>query len=119
MDIQAFVAEFAVETLQVAVLHGFTWVDEIEGNVVFIGPDIERLPGKLRAIIQRDSLGRAVPKDELIQQALDALMVDPPELAPEQQIEASLAPARSFCRQPSQALTHPCFIGADTSLVAW
>jgi len=68
VDIEAFVAELAIEALQVAVLHRPPRLDEIQLDVVFVGPDVERLPGELGAVIQRDPLGGAVPEEELLQQ---------------------------------------------------
>jgi hypothetical protein len=72
-DVHAFVfvAERAIEALQVAVLHRFARIpglDEIEGDAVGIGPDIEGLAGELRAIIQRDLSGGAMPADQLLEQ---------------------------------------------------
>ena len=73
VDIEAFVAELAVEALQVAVLHGPPRLDAIPCDALLIGPDIERLSGKLRTVVQSDALRDAMPEDELIEQARDAL----------------------------------------------
>lgn len=73
MDIQALVAEFASEALQVAVLHRLTGLDEIQGDVVLVGPGIQHLPRELGAVVKRDLFRRAVPEDQLIEQTHDLL----------------------------------------------
>lgn len=73
MGIQAFVAELAVETLQVSVLHRLARFDEIQRDVVLIGPGVKRLAGELGAVIQGDPLRDAMPQHHLRQAADDAL----------------------------------------------
>lgn len=58
---EALVAEFAVEALDVAVLHGAPWLDEGVPNVVFLGSGDEGPAGEFRAVVGSDS-GRVVPE---------------------------------------------------------
>jgi hypothetical protein len=73
VQIETLIAELPVEALQVAVLRGLTWVDEIQGDTVRIRPGIQELPSELGAIVDRDLLGRANLGDELIEDADYAL----------------------------------------------
>src|SRR5215471_18194483 len=71
-DSEALVAKVAVEALQMAVLHGLARIDEIQFDVVLVRPGIERLPGKLGAVIQCDPLGWPMPVDQVLQEADDS-----------------------------------------------
>jgi hypothetical protein len=73
MDVQAFVAKFAIEALEVAVLHRLAWIDEIEGHMMVICPGIEYLASELGTVVQRDPFGYAVPQNEVLQEPHDAL----------------------------------------------
>jgi hypothetical protein len=45
--VQALLAELAMEALDVAVLHGPVWLDEVQDDLVLVRPLIERLRGRL------------------------------------------------------------------------
>ena len=71
--IEAFVAEFAVETLQITVLGRLARLDEVQGHLARCSPDVEREPGELWPVIHRNLLGHAVVVDELVEHADDPL----------------------------------------------
>jgi hypothetical protein len=54
MDVPAFVAELAVEALQLAVRHRPPRLDEIAGHAVVIRPGVECLASELGAVVQCD-----------------------------------------------------------------
>ena len=47
MDVEARVAERAVEALQIPVLRGFAGLDEVKGDLLHVGPGVEDLARKL------------------------------------------------------------------------
>src|SRR5271169_2404822 len=49
--VQAFLAELAMERLDVAVLHGTARRDEMQRDLVFVSPLIQRLGGELGAMV--------------------------------------------------------------------
>jgi len=66
-DIQALVAQPAVEALNVSVLHCPTWPDEVQMNTVGVGPEIHRFGGKFGAVVQGDRLRRPSACNDHIQ----------------------------------------------------
>src|SRR5262249_10812011 len=52
--VEALVAELAVEALDVGVLVGLAWLDELELHAVAVSPLIERSAGELRTLIGPD-----------------------------------------------------------------
>ena len=76
VQIQAFITKLAVEALDVGVLGGLAWLDEVQGDAAYamrVRPCIQHLPGKLRAIVDRDLFRHAMRGDELVEDARDAL----------------------------------------------
>jgi hypothetical protein len=61
VDIETLIVELPVEALQVPILAGFPRLDEIQADAVRIGRGIQGLPGKLRAVVDRDLFGGAMP----------------------------------------------------------
>src|SRR5690348_6176372 len=64
---EALVTKFAVEALQMPVLHGLARIAEIQDDAMLIGPDSEHRSRKFGAVVQRDALGGALPEDELVE----------------------------------------------------
>ena len=73
VQIQAFIAKLAIEALDVGVLGRFAWLDEVQGDAMRVRPRVQHLPGKLGAIVDGDLFGRAMPGDELVEDARHAL----------------------------------------------
>src|SRR6202051_1553910 len=49
--VEVLLAELAMEAFDVAVLHRPSWCDEVQCNLVLIGPLVQSLRGELRAVI--------------------------------------------------------------------
>ena len=76
--IQAFVTELAIETFDVAVLHGAARLDEEVPDAVRVCPGHEGPAGELRAVVSAHYL-RVAPEDRsLVQQPGDVLARDAP-----------------------------------------
>jgi hypothetical protein len=67
VDVQAFVAQLAVERLDKAVLRRLSRSDEVERDTASIGPLIQRSRRELRAVIDGDRPRRAVPRNGTIE----------------------------------------------------
>ena len=59
MLVEAFVAELAIETFDVGILHGLAWPNERQGDSCLIGPGIQRPAGKLRLVVHGDGSRQA------------------------------------------------------------
>ena len=59
LHVQAFVAQLAVETLNVAVPDRLARPDEVQMHSVLIGPQVPCLTSELRSVIDGDRLRRA------------------------------------------------------------
>lgn len=57
LDVQALVSQATVKTFDKRVLNGLSGPDEVELDATLIGPLVERLGRKFRAVIHRDGLG--------------------------------------------------------------
>jgi len=57
VQIQAFLAETAIEAFDVSILGRLAGVDEIELHAVIIGPSIQSPAPELRAVINRQNIG--------------------------------------------------------------
>lgn len=53
--VEALLAELAMEALDVAVLHRPTRGDEVQSDLVFVSPLIQRLGSEFSAVINNDS----------------------------------------------------------------
>lgn len=73
MLVQAFVAEFAIEALDVTVLHGSSWLDQEMANAMLLRPGHERPTGEFRAVVGTHRQRVATEGGSLIQQARDVL----------------------------------------------
>jgi hypothetical protein len=51
--VQAFIPEFAVETFNVGILLRLAWLDKAQLQLLPIGPLVQRLADKFRAIVYR------------------------------------------------------------------
>lgn len=71
MGVETLVPELTVETLDVRVLDRLSGPDELQGHSFLIGPLVERLAGKLRAVIDGDGLGKAPGGRQFVQGAND------------------------------------------------
>jgi YD repeat-containing protein len=69
--VQAFVAQPAVEALDVGVLHRPSRGNEIEPNPPALGPRVKAQRGELRAIVEREDLRRPSLRDRSLQRADD------------------------------------------------
>ena len=58
MLIQAFIAEFSIEALDVCILHGLAWSDERQLHADLIDPSVQGPAGKLRAVVRGDGFGQ-------------------------------------------------------------
>ena len=64
LDVQALVAQLAVEALDVAVLHWSAWADEVQVHTVAIRPVIERLTGELCSVAPHEAPGEEEFEEE-------------------------------------------------------
>ena len=71
--VQAFVTQTAVETFDVAVLHGLAGIYEDMVYLLGIRPFIHRIAGELRTVVTEDFFGHPVEQDCLVQEAGDLL----------------------------------------------
>ena len=69
--VEALVAEFAVEALDVRVLSGLPGRDEDDAYPVSIGPLVKVLAGEFGAVVDEERLGSAMEGDELVEYATD------------------------------------------------
>lgn len=76
MLVQALVAELAVETLDVAVLHGFPWLDQQVLDAMSLRPAHERPACEFRTIVGAHGLRITTEHRGLIEQARDVLARD-------------------------------------------
>ena len=65
LGVQQFVAQLAVEALDVAVLHGLAGHDVVDRDAVLLCPRVEVRRGELRTVVAGDRLGRTVLRDEV------------------------------------------------------
>jgi hypothetical protein len=72
MFIKAFVAHGAIEALHEGILDGLSRLDEGQFDLVFVGPAVELLARKLRAIVQDDAHRAASLDHHPIQHAGDS-----------------------------------------------
>ena len=56
--IETLVSELPVERFDVGVLNRFPWIDEVELDVVSVGPFIQGFAGELRPVVTDDHLGQ-------------------------------------------------------------
>jgi len=54
VTVQAFVAQFAVEALDITILNGFAGPDKVELDPSLIGPRVQSTAAKFRAVIDGD-----------------------------------------------------------------
>lgn len=52
--VQALVSELAVEGLDISVLHGSSWLDEVEHDASALCPGCQTLTDKLRTVVDGD-----------------------------------------------------------------
>ena len=57
VGVEAFVPKAAIEALDEGVLDWLTGIDELQLDVVLVGPLVEDLTGQLRAVVEHDGLG--------------------------------------------------------------
>jgi hypothetical protein len=69
--VEALVAEFAVEALDVRVLSGFPGCDENDAYSVSIGPLVKVLASEFGTVVDEERLGSPMEGDELIGYATD------------------------------------------------
>src|SRR5262249_15989261 len=69
VEIQAVIAELAVEARARGMLRRLAGFDAIEGDAMSRGPGVQRLASKLRPVVASDLLGRAKPAEELVKDA--------------------------------------------------
>ena len=75
--VQALVPELAVETLDVAVLHGPAWLRQDVPHAVCAGPGHEGPAGELRTVVRSHGQWVASEGGRLVEQACDVLLRDP------------------------------------------
>ena len=67
VPIKALVAELPVEGFDEAILAGFSWSDEAQGDPVLMDPGIQWATDELRAVVDRDPCRLPVPGDDPLQ----------------------------------------------------
>ena len=67
MQIQAFVAKFPSEALQMPILGGFAGLDKVQEDLVGIGPGIQALSSEFGSVVERNAFGHTIPGNELVQ----------------------------------------------------
>jgi len=80
--VQAFVPRFAVEALDVAILHGLVRLDEVQPHAVVVRPLVERVAREFTPVIADDTLGQSMCVRELRQH--------PRHTLPESEISTSM-----------------------------
>ena len=65
--IQTFFSKAAIEAFDVTVLCWFAGIDEVQLDLVLLGPDIQRFASELRSIVNLEQLGLAKLPDDLLQ----------------------------------------------------
>ena len=71
--VQAFIPKLAIEALDVGVLRGFTWVDEVQLNPSLLSPAEHRLAGELRSVIHHYNLGQTGDFRQAVQDSRHSL----------------------------------------------
>jgi len=71
--IEAFVANLAVETLHIGVLHWLAGLDELLLHAALIRPVVQRPTGELRAVVGHHPFGQATTLADLVEHARHAL----------------------------------------------
>jgi hypothetical protein len=67
MDVQTFVAQRAIERLDERVVRRFAWSREVDPGSMMIGPQIDEMTGKFRAIVGKKIFWRAALSNEAVQ----------------------------------------------------
>jgi hypothetical protein len=70
VEVKTFVAESSVEAFDVGILGRLARFDKIEGDLVGVGPGVERVAGEFRSIVDHDAFGTARAGNELVHYAL-------------------------------------------------
>ena len=65
--IEALIANLAVEAFNIGVLIGFSGLDKLVSDLLFVSPGIQSTASKLRAVVGKQAFGLATKFNELIQ----------------------------------------------------
>ena len=76
MEVQEFISEFAIETLDVGVLHGLSRLDESQTHAGPLGPVEHCLSGTFWAVVEDDLLGQPEPQDQVIKESRNPCIWD-------------------------------------------
>jgi hypothetical protein len=71
MNVQGFVAQASVETLDVPVLHGLDRIDPVQRDPALVDPSIQGAVRELRAVVHHEQSRLAVHLDRAIESARD------------------------------------------------
>src|SRR6266850_1616795 len=73
IGIQNISSKASIESFDVCILCGLAWLNELQADPSFFGPQAERSGNKLRPIVNPNALGLPSPFRDLIQNSNDAL----------------------------------------------
>src|SRR5579859_487080 len=125
MRVQTFIAQFAVEALDVAVLHGLSGFDVAEFQFLLLAPSAHRIANEFRTVINTNGFGQSAFVSELLQYPQDTCARQTEVDLDHRTLARILIHDRQSTKAASirQAVTHevhaPALIGARNLCLHW